>query len=87
MTTPAKRRRDKAARQARWLAHQEACEVVAPVVVSDPETEMLIDLGWLERAKSEDRREVGAAIGRMLAEVAAEHLKAKDASSESRVGP
>jgi hypothetical protein len=49
---------------------------VAPTPYSNEIVELLLDLGWLELAASEDRREVGAAIFRMLADTAARHRDA-----------
>ncbi len=63
----------KAARQARWRAHQRADQVVAPTPTSYAVITLLIDLGWLDEAKSEDRTEVGKAIGRMLEDTARRH--------------
>ena len=43
---------------------------MAPVDVDHAIVETLIGLAWLPRNRSEDRAEIGRAIGRMLAEMA-----------------
>jgi hypothetical protein len=43
-------------------------EIVAPTPVTNPIVGLLLDLHWLEAAQSEDRRAIGKAIFRMLAD-------------------
>jgi hypothetical protein len=44
---------------------------VAPVEYSGAIIDLLVDLGWLDLAQSEDRAQIGAAISRMIADAAA----------------
>ncbi len=62
-------------RQRRLRARQRRGEVVAPLLVSGPVIETLMDLGWLLETESEDRDQIGEAASRMLAELAASHTK------------
>jgi hypothetical protein len=64
------RRRARNERTRRYRQRQHSGMVMASTPVSDEITGMLIDLGWLPEAESEDRREIGLAIFRMLTEAA-----------------
>lgn len=60
-----------AARQRRLRQRQRDGVVVAPVDVGPDLVEALIDLQWLSPGVSDNRRAIGDAIGRMLADMAA----------------
>jgi hypothetical protein len=69
------RRRQRRARRAasnartqRYRARIAAGAIIAPVTINHPIIDMLIDFGWLAIEVSEDRTEIGAAIGRFLAD-------------------
>lgn len=62
-----------ARRQRRLRARQRVGVVMPYVAVTDTVVELLIDLGWLELAVSEDREQIGLAIGKMLAASASQH--------------
>jgi hypothetical protein len=64
------RRRKARERTRRYRARLADYKVVAPVEVGHDETELLVALGWLALAESEDRNKVGAAISAMLREAA-----------------
>lgn len=75
----AKERRQANARTQRLRAHQRAGEIVVDVVINNDSIAMLLDLQWLDESVSEDRREIGSAIGRLLADAAAHHRGPVDA--------
>lgn len=58
------------ARQRRHRARLKAGQVVAPVEVSMPVIEALIDLHWLPVEVSEDRKQIAKAIASILDEMA-----------------
>jgi hypothetical protein len=60
-----------AVRQARMRARQRKGVIVAPVEVPPRLVETLLELHWLRSEASENRREIGDAIARMLAEMVA----------------
>jgi hypothetical protein len=57
-------------RQRRWRKRQRACEVIVPVRVTHAIIAVLLDLGWLTDRDSEDRAQIGAALDRMLDDLA-----------------
>jgi len=63
-------------RQRRLRARQSREEWVAPVPVTPAVIDVLLDLGWLAEHESEDRGDIGQAIGAMLADLALHHHKA-----------
>ena len=61
-------------RKARYLQRLRSGRAVALVEYDiDEMVSLLLDLGWLDLDKSEDRFEVGAALGRMIADAARAH--------------
>lgn len=62
-------------RQRRYRARQRNAEVVVPVLASHELVSMMTDLGWLDVGESEDRVQIGNAISRALADMAAAHRR------------
>lgn len=66
-------------RTARLRARLRAGIVVAPIEVRHDVVEVLMDLGWLPAAQSENRVSVGKAIADMLEELSAAHRRKRNA--------
>lgn len=79
---PPKRLSGATARMARYRARLRRGVVVAPVPVALGVIEMLLGLGWLDEAVSEDRQAVGDAIAAVLADAAADLRRKGDASTQ-----
>lgn len=79
---PPQRSHGAAARMARYRARLRRGVVVAPVPVGRSIIEMLLDLGLLDDAVSEDRQAVGDAIAAVLADAAADLRRKGDASTQ-----
>jgi hypothetical protein len=70
---PPKRRELRAAATARTKRYRERSHkgiAIAPVPVSCAILDLLLGTHWLEVGESENRQQIGAAIGRMLADTA-----------------
>jgi hypothetical protein len=73
---PADRRRRRAAeRQRRYRERLRTGDVVVRVEVPVVVITMLLDLGWLQAEESEDRRQIGEAIARLLPDAARHHQR------------
>jgi hypothetical protein len=66
-----RRRRLTRERKARWRAAIKSGAGVVSVTLQDlnATTGLLLDLGWLDVAQSEDRKAIGAALGRMISDM------------------
>jgi hypothetical protein len=64
------RRERERERKARYRVRLDRKMIVVPVEVTHDVIAMLLDLNWLELAKSENRSEIGSAITRLLADSA-----------------
>jgi hypothetical protein len=57
-------------RQRRIRARRRNGEIVVPVAATNDVVAVLLDLGWLCEAESEDRRHIGDAISKLLRDLA-----------------
>jgi hypothetical protein len=58
------------ARTRRYRERLRAGAVMVPIAVTPEILGLLIDTGWLSESESEDRRQIAAALGAMLADAA-----------------
>jgi hypothetical protein len=63
------------ARTRRYRERLRAGAVMVPIAVSPEILGLLIDTGWLSESESEDRRQIAAALGALLADAAAHHRR------------